>query len=68
VVIEIIDQKDVIPYAENPRYEQERRINASLTRRRLANGDWKDCVTGEVYPPTSRYREASDNQLPRGEA
>jgi len=68
VVIEIIDQKDVIPYAENPRYEMERRINASLNRRRLANGDWKDLVTGEVYPPTSRYREESDRQLPRGDA
>ena len=63
--IEIIDQQDVIPYEENPLYEQERRINASLGRRKLSNGDWKDMSTGEVYPPTSRYRDEYDRQLPR---
>lgn len=65
-VVEIIDQKPVIPYNENPRYEQERRINGYIDNspRKLDTSMMKCNVTGIVTEPVSRHLDEADRQLP----
>ena len=59
--LEVIDQKPVIPYDDDPRYEQERRINRYAERRPLANGNLKE--HGMEVTPVSRNRDECDRNL-----
>ena len=60
--LEVIDQKPVIPYDDDPRYEQERRINRYANfSRRLANGNLKE--NGREVEPVSRDRDELDRNL-----
>ena len=60
--LEVIDQKPVIPYDDDPRYEQERRINRYANfSRPLANGNLKE--NGMEVTPVSRNRDECDRNL-----
>ena len=58
---EVVENLPVIPYDENPKYEQERRINRYAERRPLANGNLKE--NGMEVTPVSRNRDECDRNL-----
>ena len=58
---EVVENLPVIPYDDDPKWEQERRINRYAERRSLANGNLKE--NGMEVTPVSRNRDECDRNL-----